>query len=308
MTAQTTVSAGKLVIQGSQGSGGISVANSAALGVTGGGAQITPATLTVGTTGGAALEFNSVSSTTTAPLAVAGAVSAGGAITINVNSGSFNIGGHYPLFSWGGGSPPPVALGTVVGAVGNLSTNGSTIQLNVTGLAFTWTGNNNADWDTSTANNWKVNGVAQTWVDGSAALFDDTVTSGNTNIILNSPVSPASTTVNNSVAPYAIYTGGANLIGGTGGFTKSGSGPLWMSGAANTYGGTTTLNGGILGVADIENGGVASDIGSSGNSAANLVLNGGTLEFLGSTARRPVTACSRSARLAARLTTKEAPH
>ena len=272
------------MIQGSQGSGAISVANSATLGVTGGGAQITPATLTVGTTASANLEFNNVSSTTTAPLAVAGAVSAGGAITINVASGSFNIGQHYPLFSWGSGNPPPVVLGTVVGAVGNLSTNGSTIQLNVTGLAYVWSGLNNANWDTSTANNWKVNGVAQIWADGSAALFDDTVTTANTNIILNSPVSPASTTVNSATTPYFISSSGANLIGGTGGFTKNGSHDhdvFWRLVAPILTAAPTTLNGGTVIIGDIENGGVASDIGASGNSAANLVLNGGTLQFIG---------------------------
>ena len=274
----TTVSAGTLEIQGSQGLGAINMAGSTTLGVTETGPQITPAALTVGS--GATLEFNNVSSQTTAPLAVTGAVSASGPITVNVASGSFLNGHHYPLFTWGSGTPQPVILGTVVGAVGNLTTNGNTIQLNVTGLAYVWSGLNNENWDTSTANNWKVNGVAQTWVDGSAALFDDTVTTANTNIVLNSPVLPASTTVNNSVVPYAIYTGGANLIG-AGSFTKNGPGLLWMTGSVNTYGGATILNGGILGVADIEIGGNPSDIGSSSSDAANLVLNGGTLQFLG---------------------------
>jgi fibronectin-binding autotransporter adhesin len=275
----TTVSAGTLEITNGAGSGAITVSGSGTLGVTENGLQITPSALTVGS--GGILEFNNVSSTTTAPIAVTGAVSTGGAITVNVASGSFSIGQHYPLFSWGSGSPPPVVLGTVVGAVGNLTTNGSIIQLNVTGLSYKWSGLNNTSWDTTTPNNWKVNGVAQIWSDGSAALFDDTVTSANTNVVLNSAVSPASTTVNSTTAAYTITSTGANLIGGTGGFTKSGNAVLWMLGSVNTYSGPTTINGGVLGVGDIEIGGVASDIGSSSSSAANLVLNGGTLQYLG---------------------------
>ncbi|MGA2852726.1 MAG: autotransporter-associated beta strand repeat-containing protein [Verrucomicrobiota bacterium] len=272
----TTVSAGTLEITNGAGSGAISVAGSGTLGVTEEGPQITPSTLTVSS--GGALEFNSVSNTTTVPLAVVGAVSAGGPITVNITGGSFYIGGHYPLFSWGSGNPPPVVLGTLVGAVGNLSTNGNTIQLNVTGLSYKWSGLNNDNWDTTTANNWKVNGVAQIWVDGSAALFDDTVTSGNTNISLNSVVLPASTTVNCSTTPYTIATGGSGYIGGTGGFTKNGNATLWMWGSVNTYSGPTILNGGVLRVEDLENGGVASDIGMSTSDPANLVLNGGTLQ------------------------------
>lgn len=147
----TTVSAGKLIIQGSQGNGAITVANSAALGVNQGGQTITPASLTVGTSSSATLEFNGVSSPATAAI-VTGPVAGGGALTINVNSGSFLIGQSYPLLTFSG-TAPAVTLGTLVGAGGNLTTNGSTIKLNITSLAFVWSGLNNANWDISTANN-----------------------------------------------------------------------------------------------------------------------------------------------------------
>ena len=276
----TAVGAGKLVIQGSQGNGAITVSNSTALGATGSGAQITPASLTVGTSSSATLEFNNVNSTTTALIASAGAVSAGGTITVNVNSGSFTIGQSYPLFSWTSGSAPAVTLGTLTGAGGNLTTNGNTIKLNITSLAFLWTGIANGNWDPTTANNWKVNGVSQLFNNGGTALFDDTAT-GQTNVTLNAPISPASVTVNSSTKIYSLTSSGTNLIGGSGGLTKSGSTTLTLAGGVNTYSGVTTLNAGTVSVGALANGGSPSDIGQANNTAASLVLNGGTLVYTG---------------------------
>ncbi len=278
----TTVSAGKLVIQGSQGNGAITVANSAALSVNQGGQTITPAALTVGTSAGATLEFNNVSSTTTAAI-ITGPVSVGGTITINVNSGAFLIGQSYPLFTFSG-TAPGVTLGTLVGAGGNLTTNGNTIRLNVTSLAFVWSGLNNANWDVSTLNDWKVNGAAQVFANGGTALFDDTITTANTNVVLNSPVSPASVTVNNSTKPYSLTSAGANLIGGSGSLTKNGNSSLTLAGGVNTYTGATTLNGGITSVGVLASGGSPSDIGQASSAAASLVLNGGKLQYTGGSA------------------------
>ena len=276
----TAVGAGKLVLQSTAGTGDIIVSNSTTLGVNQGGTQITPGTLTVGTSSSATLEFNNVSSTTTAAIASSGAVTAGGAIMVNVNSGSFTIGQSYPLFSWTSGSAPAVTLGTLTGAGGNLTTNGNTIKLNITSLAFLWTGLTDGNWDITTPNNWKVNGVSQIFNNGGTALFDDTAT-GQTNVILNAPVSPASVTVNSSAKTYGITSSGANLIGGSGGLTKNGNSTLTLSGGVNTYSGATTISGGTLSVSALANGGSPSDIGSASSSAANLVLNGGTLQYTG---------------------------
>ena len=67
--------------------------------------------------------------------------------------------------------------------------------------------------------------------------------------------------------------GNASLI-------KKGSGELKLTGV-NTYSGPTVIEAGTLLVSSIENGGVASGIGQSSNAAANLVLNGGILEYVG---------------------------
>jgi autotransporter-associated beta strand protein len=75
----------------------------------------------------------------------------------------------------------------------------------------------------------------------------------------------------------------SGVISGSGRFTKNGSGTLILEGS-NSYTGVTTLNTGTLRFSSIANGGVASAIGQSSNSSANLVLNGGTLDYTGSTA------------------------
>jgi fibronectin-binding autotransporter adhesin len=276
----TTINGGRLLFQGSKtGVGNITVADGAALGVTATGTQVTPGTLALGSSSGATLGFNNVNSIST-PLIAAGTLTAAGTITVNVNSGTFAIGQSYPLMTWTTGSAPTVSLGVLTGAGGNLSIVGSTLYLNITSLAFVWTGNTDGNWDSTTAGNWTAGGNPSIFVNGNTALFDDTAT-GLTDVLVNAPVAPTSTTVNSSSKTYSITSSGANVIGGTGGLTKSGSSTLTLAGGINTYSGPTTISGGTLSVGALANGGVASDVGLSGSAAANLVLDGGTLTYTG---------------------------
>jgi len=280
-TGNTTISAGEILFASSgtlSGTGNITVGNSTILGVTENGSQITPGTLTVGTTGSATLAYYNVNSTTAAPLA-AGTVSAGGPILINIYSGIFNNNTTYPLISWSSGPAPAVTLGTLTGAGGVLVTNGNSIALKVTSLAYVWTGlNNDGNWDTSTPNNWKVNGVAKVFANGGTALFDDTA-SGPTTITVNSLVSPGSVTFNASVQYYTVYED--NAIGGPGGLTDNGGNPVTLIGGVNTYTGPTTFGAGMLTVGVLANGGTASDIGAADNTAGSWVFNGGALQYTG---------------------------
>lgn len=85
------------------------------------------------------------------------------------------------------------------------------------------------------------------------------------------------------LASTATYAG---AITGTGNFVKNGANIEYLSGGASTYTGTTTIGtlaatGGTLQVNVLADGGTASSIGASSNAASNLVLNNGTLQYLG---------------------------
>ncbi|MFZ2278158.1 MAG: autotransporter-associated beta strand repeat-containing protein [Prosthecobacter sp.] len=75
----------------------------------------------------------------------------------------------------------------------------------------------------------------------------------------------------------------AAVIGDNTGSTalvKSGAG-TWVLSGANSYTGATTINGGVLSISSLANGGSASGIGAATNAVTNLVLNGGTLQYTG---------------------------
>lgn len=70
----------------------------------------------------------------------------------------------------------------------------------------------------------------------------------------------------------------SGVISGTRNLARSGgggTGNLYLSNSANTYTGSTTVGTGILSVASLANGGVASSVGQSGNAASNLVISSG---------------------------------
>lgn len=92
--------------------------------------------------------------------------------------------------------------------------------------------------------------------------------------------------LNNTLSIGGAGTGAITLggnISGAGGLLLSGAGTVFLPGT-NTYAGPTMINSGVLSVSLLGAegaGGIASGIGQSSNAAANLVLNGGTLQYTG---------------------------
>ena len=94
------------------------------------------------------------------------------------------------------------------------------------------------------------------------------------NILLDT----ATLTITNGGSAAASF-GGA--ISGSGGLVKNGGGFQRLSGCSSSYGGTTVINQGTLAVDCLTDGGADSSIGSSSSAAGNLVLSGGTLQYVG---------------------------
>ncbi len=82
---------------------------------------------------------------------------------------------------------------------------------------------------------------------------------------------------------YNVSGGTASGLGGTGRFNKIGSSTYAPTGT-NTYTGPTNVTAGILSLATIANGNVASNIGASSNASGNLIVGGGQLLYTGPTA------------------------
>ncbi|WP_160746776.1 autotransporter-associated beta strand repeat-containing protein [Croceibacterium soli] len=82
----------------------------------------------------------------------------------------------------------------------------------------------------------------------------------------------------------SVLTIGSTIVdnGGATGFTKGGTGRVQLGGL-NSYTGVTTLSQGNLLIGTLANGGSASSIGASSADSANLVLQGGALQYVGAT-------------------------
>ena len=85
----------------------------------------------------------------------------------------------------------------------------------------------------------------------------------------------------NTLAAKIVNGGGTSALS----LTKLGAGTWNLANPGNSYTGTTTVNGGLLNVTSLADGGSPSGIGASSSAPANLVLaNGGALGFIGATA------------------------
>ena len=127
-------------------------------------------------------------------------------------------------------------------------------NLTAAGLALEATISSKVTWTDASGNNLWDNGASANWNNGSSTVtfatsdqvtFNDSngVAAGRYSVTLNSTVSPASVTVNNSTGNYVIS--GSGRIAGTGSLSKSGTGTLTLN-TVNTYTGGTNVSAGKL--------------------------------------------------------------
>jgi len=94
----------------------------------------------------------------------------------------------------------------------------------------------------------------------------------------NVSLGDATLTFNLNSGSTAVYAG---AISGTGSIVMNGGFTQQLGGCDSDYTGTTTITRGVLEVACLTDGGMASSIGASSADSANLLIDGGTLRYIG---------------------------
>ncbi len=204
----------------------------------------------------------------------------GGSVTVNASPATaWNLGNNKLIgyTSFDGANLGVLKAGTISGLGSRLSVTGfynntalKEIDLQIAGDISAWTGLVSGDWTVRAIGglqNWKlaVAGAPTEYLNGEAVLFDDSVTVGTTSVtIADASVTPLLVTFNNSEKDYSL--GGGPIAGGAA-LVKSGAGTLTVSNA-NTYTGSTTVDGGTLSLSGGDNRLPA---------GAALTLGGGTL-------------------------------
>ena len=306
-TGGTTVSNGTLLVHGSLPQSPITVRSGGALGGRGriglapvlqSGATLapgngigSPGTLTVSNalteSGGIINQFDLSDDPTgllktNDQIRVVGSLNLSGTNTIQVNLLDGPLAnGDYTLITYTGGLTGSIANLRLAGANGVLTNVPGAIWLHVDNTrppaGLIWLGNlPGRIWDSGTNANW-LNGTNQDrFYFGDTVRFDD---AGSTNpvVALVGSVSPDSITVD-ATNNYSLT--GAGKISDTTGITKTNTGTLTIS-TTNNFTGAIVINGGVLAIGQIANGGVACGLGAADTNAANLVLNGGTLRYTG---------------------------
>jgi len=215
-------------------------------------------------------------------------LSASGVNVVQI-TGALSAGADYTLFDYSGGSfSGSVANFTLTGAGvnGYLTNDVSAQAIKLHALSslraptsVVWVGNSTANnWDAGVTTNWLNAGALDDFLTGDTAVFDNQG-GVNPNVNIASSVSPALVVVNTS-SNY-VFTGTGSITG-SGGITVS-NGSLTIA-STNSYTGPTVLAGGFLIISNIANGLTSSPIGAASVAAANVVFNGGTLDYFGPTA------------------------
>lgn len=135
-----------------------------------------------------------------------------------------------------------------------------------------WTGNQSMVWDFKTPN-FRHGAFAGIFVPGDSITFDDSATRKSISISETMPVGGMIFTNNTD---YSIT--GQGVISGSGGLTKTGSGRLSIQNTENTFTGKVEIDGGILEVSSLKDGGLPSSIGASSSASGNWIMRNATLQ------------------------------
>ncbi|WP_265919827.1 autotransporter outer membrane beta-barrel domain-containing protein [Cupriavidus nantongensis] len=291
-TGTTAVNAGQLVLSNVTGFVSPTTVNSGAtLRFTGTAAVAAAAPITLND--GAALENFNPSGT----VVLTGAVTSSGNTSINVNTPGTGRGLYLDGGLKGSGTVTinAVNAGNSVALRNNNSTFSGTLVVNGianatagagSGLALGGPGTSNALINANVVLNGTIELADQGFGSGFlTSAFNMGALSGNGIIVANRQPSGnfGSTIILGNTNDSGVFSG--RIVRGSGrtnvlGITKVGTGTQTLSGA-NSYTGPTKISGGVLSTPLIANGGVVSGIGASGNAAANLVLDGGILQYTG---------------------------
>ena len=283
----TTVEAGMLTLPGeSTNTGDVQVDEGASLGITATtyNSQFSPTDVSFDGASGLNVSFADLEGTvpTNAPLNVTGTLTLGGDLTVHYGDGDPEV-GTVPLVSYaakaGAGA---VVLGTLPeGVAATLEDDGSLISLDVTyATPLLWDGDVSGSWNFTTGN-WAEEDsplVDRPYVNDRWVQFDD-FAFGTKSVMLVTTVEPFSVLFDNPEGT-DYNLSGAGAVAGPGVLIKRNTGNTIIS-TANTYTGATRVEGGVLSVPTLADGGAASPIGGSTADPANLVLAGGTLAYTG---------------------------
>lgn len=140
-----------------------------------------------------------------------------------------------------------------------------------------WSAATDTKWDNGKTANW-LNGTMPTAFNASdtVSFFDGAASQF---VVINEPVTPAA--VNVDAAQNYSFMGTGSVTGATD-FIKAGNGKLTISNT-NTYTGKTIINGGVVEISKLSNGGEPSAIGAATAASGNFQLNGGKLVYTGNT-------------------------
>lgn len=230
--------------------------------------------------------------------AIAADLTAGGG-TLTVTSGAILLGQNTNVAA-------PIDFGAAEGIIG--FQNGLTFTGSVAGsggLTIYTTRESNDQtfvWSAASTYTGDTNMISPVWI-GGANVLPNGARTGNVNVISKMDVR-ATYTINGLNGSGEIAGGGSNTVTltfgdnnadgeftgtftdfGTLNLVKIGDGTQKLTGSDSTNQGSTTIRGGVLEVSTLADGAVASSIGNRTSTAASgLVINGGTLKYVGGAA------------------------